>query len=132
MSMSPRSARIAKHICRPTSVRRRSTFSRRYRGRPRARLCERICPKRVCPREPGLMQTPPPSVDPDAVQVRLRQLLFELLAKNGANSFGSAQAIPNDVELSTVGLNSIDFLDFALSVEQEFGVEILDTIEPND
>ena len=78
------------------------------------------------------MQTPPPCVDPEAVQVRLRQLLFELLAKNGAYAFGSAEAIPNDVELSTVGLNSIDFLDFALSVEHEFGVEILDTIEPND
>jgi acyl carrier protein len=71
-------------------------------------------------------------VYPDAVQNRLRQLLFALLEQIGANSFVSAEAIPNDVDLTTVGITSIDFLDFAISVEDEFKVEILEAIEPDE
>jgi len=62
----------------------------------------------------------------------LRRLLFALLDENSSHPFESAEGIPDDVELSTVGITSIDFLDFALSVEQQFGVAILDTIDPDE
>jgi len=78
------------------------------------------------------MPSPAPPIDPSAVQARLRQLLFALLKQNSSCPFESAEVIPDDVNLSTVGITSIDFLEFALSVEQEFAVAILDTIEPND
>jgi len=78
------------------------------------------------------MPTRPSSIDPAAVQARLRQLLFALLEQNGSNPFSSAAAIPADVELSSVGITSIDFLEFALSVEQQFRVSILDSIEPDE
>ncbi|MCE9552124.1 MAG: acyl carrier protein [Planctomycetes bacterium] len=74
----------------------------------------------------------PAPIDPAIVQARLRQLLFALLKQNNSCPFQSPEAIPDDVDLSAVGITSIDFLDFALSVEQEFQVAILDTIEPND
>jgi acyl carrier protein len=78
------------------------------------------------------MPMPSSSVDPAAVQTRLRQLLFALLEQSDSNPFESAKDISDDVELSTVGITSIDFLDFALSVEEEFKVAILDTIDPDE
>jgi acyl carrier protein len=78
------------------------------------------------------MPTPSSAVDPQAVQVRLRQLLVALVEQNGANCPGSAEAILDDVDLSAVGITSIDFLEFALSVEEEFKIEILETIEPDE
>jgi len=71
-------------------------------------------------------------VDPATVQARLRQLLFALLKQNSSCPFESAEVIPDDVDLSAVGITSIDFLEFALSVEQEFQVTILDSIEPDE
>lgn len=75
---------------------------------------------------------PTSPTDPATVQARLRQLLFALLKQNNSNPFESPEGIPDDVDLSAVGITSIDFLDFALSVEQEFQVAILDTIEPDE
>ena len=73
----------------------------------------------------------PAPMDPTTVQAQLRQLLFALLRQNSSCPFESAEAIPDDVDLTAVGLTSIDFMDFALSVEQEFQVAILDKIEPD-
>lgn len=75
---------------------------------------------------------PSSPVDPATVQAKLRQLLFALLKQNSSNPFESPDLIPDDVDLSAVGITSIDFLEFALSVEQEFQVAILDTIEPDE
>jgi hypothetical protein len=71
-------------------------------------------------------------VDPAAVQSRLRHLLFALLKQNNSCPFESADGVPDEVDLSTVGITSIDFLEFALSVEQEFQITILDSIEPDE
>lgn len=78
------------------------------------------------------MPTPSFPIDPAVVQARLRQLLFALLEQNGCNPYPSAAVIPADVDLTAVGITSIDFLEFALSAEQQFQVSILDTIEPDE
>ncbi|MGD9634467.1 MAG: hypothetical protein AB7G28_16425 [Pirellulales bacterium] len=78
------------------------------------------------------MTTPVTSADPAANLARLQQLLFALIRQNDPHAFGSASAIPAGADLSTIGITSVDFLEFALSVEQEFGVMILDTIDPNE
>lgn len=78
------------------------------------------------------MSIPATFADPAAVLARLQQLLFALVRQNDPKSFALAASIPADADLSTIGITSVDFLEFALSVEQEFGVTILDTIDPND
>jgi acyl carrier protein len=77
------------------------------------------------------MRNAPAVVDAKRVQFRLRQLLFALIEKNGANSFGSADAILDNIQLSATGITSIDFLEFALAVEEEFKIEILETMDPD-
>jgi acyl carrier protein len=78
------------------------------------------------------MSTPATSSDPAAILARLRELLFALTRQSDPNPFANAAAILDDVDLASAGITSIDFLEFALSVEQEFGVAILDSIEPNE
>ena len=78
------------------------------------------------------MQTPSSPVDPAVVQARLRQLLHTLLVQNSDCAFDSPDAIPDDVDLAQLGITSIDYLEFALTVEQEFKVAILETIDPNE
>ena len=78
------------------------------------------------------MPTSSSPVDPVDVQARMRHLLFALLAQSESNPFTSAEAIPADAELSAIGMTSIDFLDFAMSVEREFDVAVLETIEPRE
>lgn len=70
--------------------------------------------------------------DPTHVQTRLRELLHKLLVQNSNCRFKSPNAIPIDADLSTLAVTSIDYLEFALVVENEFGVSILETIAPND
>lgn len=77
------------------------------------------------------MPAPSPLFDPHAVPARLRQILFALLKQNSITTFDSPVAIPDDVDLTSLGLTSIDFLEFVLSVEEAFGVQILETIEPD-
>ena len=62
----------------------------------------------------------------------MRQLLFALLAQSDSSLYASAEAIPADADLSSMGITSIDFLDFAMSVEREFDVAVLESIEPNE
>jgi len=78
------------------------------------------------------MSSPTTPADPATVQARLRQLLFALLEQGSSCPFESPEVIPDDVDLSAVGITSIDFLEFALSVEQEFQIAILDSIEPDE
>jgi acyl carrier protein len=78
------------------------------------------------------MHDSPSSPDPAAVQARLRKILHALLAQNRDCAFESPDAIPDDVDLSTLGITSIDFLEFALAVEQDFQLAILDNINPNE
>jgi acyl carrier protein len=78
------------------------------------------------------MSEPVVSADPAAVQTRLRQLLYALLKQSSDCAFDSADAIADDVDLSSLGISSIDFLEFTLAVEQEFRVAILDSIEPDE
>ena len=66
------------------------------------------------------------------VQSRLQELLHKLLVQNNNCPFETPDAIPIDADLSNLAITSIDFLEFALSVEQEFQVEILDTITPDE
>lgn len=72
------------------------------------------------------------STDPVHVQQRLRELLHRLLVQNSSCRFTSPEEIPIDAELSSMAVTSIDFLEFALSVEQEFHVEILEAIAPDE
>jgi acyl carrier protein len=72
------------------------------------------------------------SVDSAHVQSRLQELLHRLLVQNSNCPFESPHAIPIDADLSSLAVTSIDFLEFALSVEKEFQVEILDTITPDE
>jgi acyl carrier protein len=78
------------------------------------------------------MDTPSFSAEPTSVRARMQQLLFALLQQCDANPFVSAEAIADDIDLTTIGMTSIDFLEFALTVEQEFGVAVLETIEPDE
>lgn len=66
------------------------------------------------------------------VQARLRELLFRLLIHNSNCPVTSPDAIPNDENFSNLAVTSIDFLEFALAVEQEFQVSILESIAPDD
>ena len=78
------------------------------------------------------MQKQTTPVDPAIVQARLRQLLHALLVQNSDCAFETPDVIPDDADLSSLGITSIDFLEFALAVEQEFRVAILETVDPND
>lgn len=74
----------------------------------------------------------PQSTDPANVEARLRVLLHKLLVQSRDCPFKTPEAIPDDADLSTLGVTSIDFLEFAMSVEQEFRVAILENIEPDE
>jgi hypothetical protein len=72
------------------------------------------------------------STDTARVQSRLQVLLHKLLVQIDNCTYETPEAIPLDADLSTFGVTSIDFLEFALTVEQEFHVAILETITPDE
>lgn len=72
------------------------------------------------------------AIDAAHVPSRLRELLHRLLVQNKVCPFATPDAIPLDAELSTLGITSIDFLEYTLTVENEFRVEILDAITPDE
>ena len=62
---------------------------------------------------------------------QLKEILARVVGEGGKGRFNPAQLDGNS-ELSTLGINSVDLMEFVLRIENEFRVDILSDMLPDD
>jgi acyl carrier protein len=70
-------------------------------------------------------------VNEASVEQKLKEILARVVGEGGKNRINPAQLDGNS-ELSTLGINSVDLMEFVLRIENEFRVDILSDMLPDD
>jgi acyl carrier protein len=66
------------------------------------------------------------------VEDRLNALLGRITAESGTSQVRSGSQIDPKAEFSQLGVNSVDLMEFVLRVEQEFGIDLLQDMNPDE
>ena len=66
-----------------------------------------------------------------SVEQKLKEILARVVGEGGKSRLNPAQLDGNS-ELSTLGINSVDLMEFVLRIENEFRVDILSDMLPDD
>jgi acyl carrier protein len=70
-------------------------------------------------------------VNQAALAGRLKEILARVVSKSGTSRARTAAEIDNNADFATLGVSSVDLMEFVLNVEQEFNVSLLDAMLPD-
>ncbi|HEV8003346.1 MAG TPA: acyl carrier protein [Planctomycetaceae bacterium] len=66
-----------------------------------------------------------------SAEQQLKEILARVVGEGGKGRFNPAQ-LDGQAEFSTLGVNSVDLMEFVLRIENEFRVDILSDMLPDD
>jgi acyl carrier protein len=70
-------------------------------------------------------------VDQAGLEYRLTEILARVVSEGGKSSRSAADLSPTE-EFASLGVNSVDLMEFILRVEKELNVDLLGTMLPNE
>jgi acyl carrier protein len=70
-------------------------------------------------------------VNEASAEQQLKEILARVVGEGGKGRFNVAQ-LDGQAEFSTLGVNSVDLMEFVLRIENEFRVDILSDLLPDD
>ncbi len=66
-----------------------------------------------------------------SAEQKLKEILARVVGEGGKGRFNPAQ-LDGQAEFSTLGVNSVDLMEFVLRIENEFRVDILSDMLPDE
>ncbi|HET6328387.1 MAG TPA: acyl carrier protein [Planctomycetaceae bacterium] len=66
-----------------------------------------------------------------SAEQKLKEILARVVGEGGKGRFSAAQ-LDGQAEFSTLGVNSVDLMEFVLRIENEFRVDILSDMLPDE
>jgi acyl carrier protein len=70
-------------------------------------------------------------VNEASVEQRIKEILAKVVSEGGKARLNAAQ-LDSHADFSTLGVNSVDLMEFVLRSEDEFHVDILSTMLPEE
>jgi len=72
------------------------------------------------------------ATDRQAVAARIREILAGVVLRSGTTNVRRPEDIPWDGEFSQLGVSSVDLMSFVLEVEEEYSLDVLSDMLPED